>query len=279
MFVKYFFIALILLVTTITASPVQSSGEFNTANNNFRLNKEYWKGYVSNTKEIFTSPTRWEKSDWMKFSLIAGITAGLYAGDQEIQDWVQDNRSNTSDSISSFFEIFGDATYTLPPLAGLYAYGHYYEHEKARKVALLSMESYVITCIFTVTLKISAHRHRPSSGDPYNTWDGPGLFAQNLSFPSGHSSSVFSIATVIATEYKDNVLVPPVAYGIAALSALSRVHDNAHWASDVFFGSTLGYLTAKAVVGLHDSNKNGGRLSIYPVTNSRYSALMVSYKF
>jgi len=39
-----------------------------------------------------------------------------------------------------------------------------------------------------------------------------------------------------------------LAYGIATLTALSRVNDNAHWASDIFFGAVIGYFTAKAII-------------------------------
>jgi membrane-associated phospholipid phosphatase len=43
-----------------------------------------------------------------------------------------------------------------------------------------------------------------------------------------------------------------LAYGIATLTALSRVNDNAHWASDVFFGAIIGYFTAKAIMALNN---------------------------
>lgn len=32
---------------------------------------------------------------------------------------------------------------------------------------------------------------------------------------------------------------------------MSRIHDNAHWASDVFIGSAVGYYFAKAIVKRH----------------------------
>ncbi|MDH4101490.1 MAG: phosphatase PAP2 family protein [Nitrospirota bacterium] len=275
---RFFIVLLLFIAIMISVSPAWSSGDAQSAENSFRLNKEYWKGFLSDTKEVVSAPARWEKSDWLRFSVIAGVTAGLYAADQEIQDHVQENRDSTSDDLSKIFKKFGEGGYTLPPLAALYAYGHYYENEKARKTALLSVESFVITGIFTQIGKFSLHRHRPSTGDSHDSWDGPGVTGDNLSFPSGHSSSAFSIATVLASEYKDHVWVPPLSYGIATLTALSRVNDNAHWASDVFAGSALGYFTAKAVVGLHNDDKES-RLSIDPVTNGEYTAVMVSWRY
>lgn len=245
----------------------------------FELNRDYLRGYISDIKNILTSQSRWGRSDWIKAILIAGTTVGLYTYDQDIQNWVLKSKNNTSDKIAKFTKPFGDGKYTLPPLSLLYLYGHFFEYEKARKVALLSLESFIISGIFTEIIKYTGHRHRPNTGEPHNTWDGPGFSASHLSFPSGHSSSAFAIATVIASEYDDRVLIPPLVYGIATLTALSRVNDNAHWASDVFFGSAVGYFTAKAVVGLHSNEKKDRSAVIIPVINGKHTALLISYRF
>ena len=217
-----------------------------------KLNRDYFKGYISDIKSILIPPSDWQRSDWIKASLIAGITAGLYTQDQKIQDWVQENRSSASDGVSEFAKPFGDGRYTLPGLGAFYLYGHLLEDEKAQRSALLSLKSFVISGLFVQALKFTGHRHRPSSGDPYNIWDGPSFSTSNLSFPSGHSSSAFAIATVIASEYGDKAFVPPLVYGIATLTALSRVNDNSHWASDVFFGAIIGYFTARAIMTLNN---------------------------
>ena len=233
-------------------SPYQQTRTEYNYSKELKLNGDYFEGYISDIKSILISPSRWQRSDWIKASLIIGITAGLYTQDQKIQDWVQENRSSVSDRISEFAKPFGDGRYTLPGLGALYLYGHLLEDEKAQRTALLSLKSFVISGLFVQALKFTGHRHRPSSGDPYNTWDGPGFSASNLSFPSGHSSSAFAIATVIASEYRDKAFVAPLVYSIATLTTLSRVNDNAHWASDVFFGAIIGYFTAKAIMALNN---------------------------
>ncbi len=245
-----------------------------------RLNGDYFKGYVLDTKSILTSPLRWGKWGWIKVSLVVGTTIGLYTCDQEIQDWVQRERNDTSDNIARFAEPFGNGLYTLPPLAAFYLYGHFFKYEKAKRTTLLTLESIAISSgIFTQIIKFTAHRHRPKTGDPYDTWDGPSFSNSNLSFCSGHSSFAFALATTIASEYKNIVFIPPLAYGMATLTALSRVNDNYHWASDVFFGSALGYFTAKAIVGLHKSKKDIN-LTVIPITDGKDTALtVISYRF
>jgi len=230
---------------------LQTRTEYNHSKE-LKLNNDYFEGFISAIKSILTSPSHWQRSDCINASLIVGITAGLYTQDQKIQDWAQENRSSVSDKISEFAKPFGDGRYTLPGLGAFYLYGHLFEDEKAQRTALLSLKSYVVSGLFVQALEFTGHRHRPSSGDPYNTWDGPSFSTSNLSFPSGHSSSAFAIATVIASEYRDKAFVPPLVYGIATLTALSRVNDNAHWASDVFFGAIIGYFAAKAIMALNN---------------------------
>ncbi len=239
------------------------------------LNSKYFKGYISDTKDIVTSPLRWDKNDWIKASLVVGVTLGLYALDEDLNDWFQDNRH---DDIAKFAEPFGDVKKVLPPLVLFYAVGHVTKNNKVKRTALITIENVVITGVFTQVMKYSFQRHRPRTGDSYDSWDGPGGGGDHLAFPSGHTSLAFSIATPIATEYKDNIIVPPLAYGLASLVGWSRMNDNAHWASDVFMGASLGYFTGKAICKLHEDDQYS-RFSIQPVIDQSGSSVMLSYKF
>ena len=58
------------------------------------------------------------------------------------------------------------------------------------------------------------------------------------SFPSGHTSHSFTVATIADELYGNEVGL--VAYCLAALVATSRIHDNKHYLSDVIFGAGLG---------------------------------------
>lgn len=240
-----------------------------------KLNKDYLKGYISDTKSILASPFKWESSDWLKAGIFVGITAGLYTQDDNIRKWIQKNRSKTTDRISDFARPFGEGIYTVPAIGLLYIYGDISGNKKASQTALMSLESFVITGIFTQAIKFTAHRHRPP--DSSKKWDGPSLSLDNLSFPSGHTSSAFSIASVIASTYKDKPLIPILSYGVATLTGLSRINDDKHWASDVFFGAGLGYFIGNAVVNLH--TRNSGRLSVIPTIGNAYFGMRVEYNF
>lgn len=242
------------------------------------LNRDYWKGYISDTRAILTSPSRWGRSEWIELALVLGTMVVLYTYDQDIRDWSQRNRDNVSDALASLTMPFGDRRYMLPAVSVLYVYGHFFEHQKVKRVSLLILESGIISDAFTGIIKITAHRHRPSSGGPPDAWDGPGFSSHHLSFPSGHASFAFAVAAVIASEYRENVLIPPLVYGIATSTALSRINDDDHWASDVFFGSAMGHYIAKAIVGLH-SDKPKRNAAVLPVIDGKRAAMLFSYQF
>ena len=58
------------------------------------------------------------------------------------------------------------------------------------------------------------------------------------SFPSGHTSHSFTIATIVNELYGGQMGV--AAYCLAVLVATSRINDNKHYLSDVLFGAGLG---------------------------------------
>jgi membrane-associated phospholipid phosphatase len=242
------------------------------------FNGDYFKGYVTDGIHIVTSPARWDASDWFTATLVTGVAAGLYENDVKIMKWVQDRRTTTMDDIGNNVTDLGHGKYTPALIGGLYLYGHIAGDGKARKTALLSVESFVLTGVFVQTLKYASRRHRPNTGDPYNTFDGPGRESKtsNASFPSGHASSAFAVATVIASEY-DNAVVPPLAYGIATIAALNRVMHNAHWPSDTFVGAAIGYFTGKAIVASHRGK--GDRLSLAPMMEESATGVVLTYTF
>ncbi|MGA2496661.1 MAG: phosphatase PAP2 family protein [Tepidisphaeraceae bacterium] len=79
----------------------------------------------------------------------------------------------------------------------------------------------------------------------------------NLAFPSGHAATSFATATALA------ILLPRwrwVFYGLATLTAIERVAENAHWASDVVGGAVL------SCFGVHLLWRLAQRLAIRPVS-------------
>jgi membrane-associated phospholipid phosphatase len=278
---SYGIVAFIVLATTSAASaaenstvPGASTQLPDSRTTPVELNGDYFMGYLTDTGNILSSPARWNQSDWLEASLVMGAAVGLYTQDDHIQRWVQKHKnattSNLADDAKKIYLL------SFPAIVGLGAYGYISSDNKAQTTFLLSAESFIITGAFVQVLKHTTGRHRPYTGDPHDTWSsGYTSNGSYQSFPSGDTSTAVAIATVVATEY-DNMIVPPLVYGISALIALERVHNNAHWSSDVFVASAIGYFTGKAVVASHAKQSN---LSFEPLIDGQDKGVLISYRF
>ncbi|MEI6898858.1 MAG: phosphatase PAP2 family protein [Bacteroidota bacterium] len=240
----------------------------------------YASSYWTDTKSAFTNPFRWKRGQIISAAAVLAGTIGLIAwGDKPIQQFYYRNSSIFISKTSYyFFSPLGSGLYDIPTLAIFYACGVIWKNKKAKETGLKGLEAYVITAVFTQVIKQTTHRHRPyqdTPPDPHN-WDGPfswggdyGTFGYN-SFPSGHSSTVFAIATVIGLEYWDTKWVPVVSFGLAGFTALYRLAVNDHWASDVLFGSALGFAIGSMVY--FNANK---KLQIVPVSSTGLGATFI----
>jgi membrane-associated phospholipid phosphatase len=242
-----------------------------------RISGEYVKGYFSDTGKMLASPAHWEGSDWLKTGLVLGATTGLIFTDADIRNVAQRNQSSFGNKAASVGNALGNPLYTLPPLALFYLYGHLNEDPKARRASLLAVESLAVSGAFTWTVKIAAQRPRPFTGEDPTTWNGPRLKMGDYSFPSGHTTAAFSIASVLAEEYGNNPAVPPIAYGLATLTGFARIYDNKHWASDAFFGGAIGYFVGKAVVRYHTTPDTAVKL--LPTVSQQGFGLTAEYRF
>jgi membrane-associated phospholipid phosphatase len=244
-----------------------------------RLNKAYFKGYLRDAGSVATAPLSWDASDWLEFSLIAGATVAVAHEEDHIQRWVLARRNDDTHFAADLAEPLGNGRYVMPALGVLYLYGRVSGRDRARSTALLSFESVIISGAFTGAIKYLSHKHRPTETHTEDTpWEGPSISRAYVSFPSGHAACTFAIGTVVASEYGDHRLVPPLAYAASALCALSRVHDNEHWVSDVIVGSAIGHFTARTIVGRHNGIGGSG-FSLVPAVSEEGLILSLAYRF
>jgi membrane-associated phospholipid phosphatase len=102
--------------------------------------------------------------------------------------------------------------------------------------------SYAISSVATIALKNSIHRERPfiRHKDLVKLSNGGGM-----SFPSGHASCAFSIATSIALDNKQwYIRVPVITW--ASIVGYSRIDLGVHYPSDVLAGAVVGAASAYA---------------------------------
>jgi membrane-associated phospholipid phosphatase len=235
--------------------------------------KAYFKSWLTDTRDIAISPYRWNKYQWIACSGVVVITAVLFTQDARIQKVVEKNQNPFMDNVSKYgLERLGSGLYALPALGLLYGMGAITKNDKARYTALKGVEAFVLANVFDNLMKQLTQRHRPNKDIPPNPniWEGPFHLAINSSFPSGHSTNIFAIATVIATAYNRTIWVPIVCYTFAGLTAASRVYQNDHWFSDVFVGSALGFAIGRTIMNNHIK-----KLKVLPISHVGSGVMLV----
>jgi membrane-associated phospholipid phosphatase len=213
----------------------------------YRLNGSYLKSVVQDLVYVVKRPVHWQQKDWQKFSTIAIASAGIFAADWEIRKLVRANQNNTTTNIARIVEPFGN-TYGLYLFPAIYVAGVLTKQRRVESLGLTGAKSLAISTVIYTLSKQIVRRKRPDATDSHFNYVLPFTGKGYTSSPSGHSNTIFTVATVLAMEYSQTKWVPPLAYGIATATALSRVYDNRHWASDIVFGSLLGHFVTKAVM-------------------------------
>jgi membrane-associated phospholipid phosphatase len=209
---------------------------------------------LTDQKNIWTFPARIARHrNWSPTAVILGTAAAFVAFDPTEASYF--HKSQTYNGFNNVFSSNATAIGTFAVPASLYAIGLVRKDTKMSHTALLAGEAVANAEILTTVLKDLTKRARPASipikgGNYSDSWyDSPGsIFNGRGGFPSGHTIAAFSVATVIATRYRNHRWVPFVAYGLAATVGFSRLSLSAHYGSDVFLAAALGYSISQFTV-------------------------------
>lgn len=135
---------------------------------------------------------------------------------------------------------------------GILVGGFYLSGEK--DTAILLTSALAKSFWTTTTIKHLVGRPRPGvTYDDVNFVDDY-IRTDNESFPSGHTTGAFAVATVLSEQYPDYT---PYFYTYATLMGVSRVYTGVHYPSDVLAGAALGYLIGKSTVKYKNLIVNG----------------------
>ena len=218
------------------------------------LEKQFFKNILRDQKAIWTSPAH-VRGDDVPWLLMLGVTTGGFiATDRATGDAMAKHfrQINASDKISYAGSIYGVGAEAV----SFYLIGRAAHNQRARETGVLSAEGIIDSVIVFAALKGITQRARPFDGKNRSKF-----FVGGSSFPSGHSTEAWTVATIVASEYHDHLAVQIAAYGVASAVSVSRFTGLHHYLSDVLVGSAMGYGIGHYVYKAHhprNSTNAGG---------------------
>ena len=205
------------------------------------------KRYLRDGGAIATAPSRFDSRDWAEAAVISGGLLFVGTRDDRIDAWVQDHRSKQTDDFARIVTPFGSWAAVGVSVVALGG-GLVSHNKRLLETGRDAVEAEILAAgITTPVLKYAFGRVRPSDGGDGDEFK---PFSGNSSFPSGHATEAFAVASVLAAR-ADGWVVPVVSYTLASCVGYARVNDRAHWASDVIAGGLVGTLIGRTIVKRH----------------------------
>jgi membrane-associated phospholipid phosphatase len=134
-----------------------------------------------------------------------------------------------------------------------YAVSHNNQDHLSRNRAWTMMKALSITGLTTISLKAIRNNNTPNG--------------KRWAWPSGHTASSFTAAAVLDEFYGPEIGIP--AYALASLVGYRMMDSGDHWASDVLFGATLGWVVGHSIAGEHKEIEIAGFEAMpYTMSNS-----------
>ena len=203
-------------------------------------------GWLESTKaDLARFPDRFIEDSKDVFLRTDNIAALLLAGGASVAMHNSDADKNIAENFSRHrtFHNFADESLSVigdPPThyaaTGLwYAISAENQDELNKQRALTMMTALSVTGVVTTGLKALRDNETPN-GLPW-------------AWPSGHTSSSFTVASVLDEFYGPKIGIP--AYALASLVAYRMMDTDDHWGSDVVFGATLGWVVGHTIAGKH----------------------------
>jgi membrane-associated phospholipid phosphatase len=221
-----------------------------------------WARTGADAKYVFGRPAHLDGAGWAKLGVGIGVGGALYAVRDEVRDFSRDHQEQVPGEVLDAARLLSRTATPLLVAAGFYAAGVAGGSAYRKETAIVVIENLAFASAITGVAQRVLATERPRDGDDIE-WFGSG---------GGHSvSGDVTVAASILAPIIDRHLVPGPddgravrawkhvgtwgLYGAVGLVALQRIHVDAHYLPDVYFG----YLNGLAVGRMIVDGRRGGR--------------------
>jgi undecaprenyl-diphosphatase len=175
-------------------------------------------------------------------ALLAGTALALLVGaalqmDRPAIEFVRSLREIWIERVGDAGSLLGKG-WTLAAVSGLFVAAGWLKADSIwRDAGLRGWIAHAVTAILVQGLKHGIGRPRPRLHQEDTFFAGPTLESGLDSFPSGHASASFAVATVMANYFPRWARA---VYALAGFVALTRIFRGSHFVSDALAGIVLG---------------------------------------
>ena len=187
---------------------------------------------ISDTKSSF-----FDNNNLLLLLMAGGGSIALHStdADKNIAKNMDRHRAFRSKSLDKFVDIAGNPGIHFAATGIWYVISDRKGDQLNKDRAWTMMTALSITGLTTMALKGIVHNDTPNG--------------KNFAWPSGHTSSSFTVAAVLNEFYGPEIGIP--AYCGASVVAWRMMDSGDHWASDVLFGAILGIVVGHTVASKH----------------------------
>jgi len=252
--------------------------------------KPIWivKSMLQDEGKLWTSPFRMKKKDLLLWIPVFTATAISIRYDENIYSNIKDYQSKHQwvSDVSPVITYGGDNAFVLSAGGLFYLNGLIFKNQKAKQTGMIALQALAHAGFIVRVGKLIAGRQRPSYKENPNDKNGidkwhwfPASLGTPMSkydaFPSGHTIAAWTLATVIAQQYKDKKIIPILAYTYATGVGISRITEDTHWLSDVILGGAMGFGIGKFMTREHAQTK----WTLFPTSSKKNVMLTAIYTF
>lgn len=203
---------------------------------------------------VATSPLRWTAAGWLQAGGTVLLTGASSLADGDVRAAMDRNRSALAGHLDDVFTQYGTGLNVALVSIAAYGGGLLTGNTWLRETALLTGSAVLFSGAAGVIVKVATGRARPYTGLGNHAFHHFTSDADYLSFPSGHVVVAFAVSTVLS-ERLSNPWATAGLYGVAGMTALSRIYSREHWFSDVVFGAILSSAIAHTVVSEYEEQE------------------------
>jgi membrane-associated phospholipid phosphatase len=221
-----------------------------------------WAQTLQDGKYLFTRPAHMDESGWMKLGIGVGVGAALYFVRTDVRDFADRHADRVPTGFLYDVRYMARAATPVVAATGFWLAGAARDSAYDKETATLLLENAAYASMIAGAAQKILVTDRPRDGTDVS-FAGSG---------SGHSVSgdATMAASLLAPIIDRHLLVEAddggakrfwkrfgatTLYGAAGLVAAQRVHTDAHWITDVYFG----YLNGLAVGRILVDSRRGGR--------------------